>query len=118
MVRQDRFPPLSKYPATARRYQPNSGLLGKRPAPPYKLAMGAPTAAENKLVYGDLYDTHGVVDPMGASSTFLGDQEKPAEMVLRDSHWNNFLHKQQGEPISDPFISNWDMQSGIYDGTY
>ena len=30
----------------------------------------------------------------------LGDTEKPAEEVLKDSQMNAFLHKQQGEPIS------------------
>jgi len=45
----------------------------------------------------------------------LGDTEKPAEEVLKDSRENNFLHKQQGEPISDSLITNWDLQNGVAD---
>jgi hypothetical protein len=61
-----------------------------------KLPLGTPTRDENALINGELA---GKVDPFRLDA-MLGDSEKPAEQVLQDSQGNNFLQKEQGEPIS------------------
>jgi len=65
-----------------------------------------------------IYTSIGVgpqsTDPL-AINAVLGDTEKPAEDVLMDMHGNNFLHKPQGEPISDSILANWDLWNGVAD---
>jgi hypothetical protein len=73
--------------------------------------IGVPTDAENKLVFGS-YD--GKTDPLDLQDV-IGDTEKPAEDVLMDAQGNNFVHKPQGEPISDSVIANWDLWNGVAD---
>ena len=36
---------------------------------------------------------------------------------MTDTELNHFLHKQQGEPITDSEITNWDLNNGVMDGT-
>lgn len=98
MARQDRFKPLSNYP--------KHEATKDRPA-----VMGLPTKAENTLLFGSC-DTNKNPCDMQA---LLGDTEKPAEDVLLDAKGNNFIHKPQGEPISDSVLANWDLWNGVAD---
>jgi len=104
-TRSDRFPPLSKFP----NHVPEA--YGSVAAGDTLIPLGLPTPAEKALVNGELA---GQADPF-AVNVMLGDTEKPAEEVLLDSQHNNFLHKQQGEPISDSLIADWDLQNGVAD---
>lgn len=99
--RQDRFPPLSRFP----------NHMYINPKTREKAPLGAPTPEENALVNGELNDK---IDPF-AIDKVLGDTEKPAEEVLKDADHNNFLQKQQGEPITDSLLGNWDLQNGVAD---
>ena len=97
-VRQDRFKPLSKHPT----HKGNTR---------YPAAIGLPTVAENKLLFGS---TDGKADPLGFNAE-LGDTEKPASDVILDMQGNNFVHKPQGEPITDSVVANWDLWNGVAD---
>lgn len=102
-TRSDRFPPLSKFPNKVPKAY---GSVGDT-----RIPLGLPTAEEKALINGQLGEKD---DPFALDAT-LGDTQKPAEEVLMDSQHNNFLHKQQGEPISDSLLADWDLQNGVAD---